>query len=66
MLFIDTLIDGSLLAVLLAVWSIEDFSGVIKMVTSLIVSALSLVRWYYFFKNKNRDYKNDKRNSKNT
>lgn len=53
----NTLIDGGLLTILLSVWSIEDYSNIVKLITTVAVGALSIVRWILFF----RDRKNGKK-----
>ena len=59
-LLVGTVIDGSLLAVLLTVWSIEDYSNLVKLITSLVVGGLSITRWVIFIIDRVK-----KRNGKN-
>lgn len=58
----NILLDGCLLTLLFQVHNLEDITSVVKLVTSVLISIITLVRLYYFIK----DRKNGEKDSKNT
>lgn len=55
-----TIVDLGLMSILISVWNMEDYTSGIKLLTSILVGGLSVVRWILFFRDRKKDGKKSK------
>ena len=65
-MFCHTVIDLGLMSILISVWNMEDYTSGIKLLTSILVGGLSVVRWILFFRDRKRELKKNGEKSKDT